>query len=263
MHRVQLAKALSQGFDDSSWTLQTKTSRSYHDLEHYNSVRLKEETCNGPRFTLFNYEKKHEDILLDLPRITNEEQIKVMISSPRWSYHDLEHYNSVRLKEETCNRPRFTLFNYEKKHEDILLDLPRITNEEQIKVMVSQLCTIEYNIQSYHDLEHYNSVRLKEETCNGPTRPIIIKPNADFSVKSNQANVVGKTFIHLDSIKTVKIGNGCENEDTIQQVLLQVNGDVDAAIDFIIADEGTEENSDENDRVTFSMDTSHGNDRMF
>lgn len=28
---------------------------------------------------------------------------------------------------------------------------------------------------SYHDWEHYNSVRLKEDTCNGPTRPIIIK----------------------------------------------------------------------------------------
>ncbi|KAI3740846.1 hypothetical protein L2E82_31320 [Cichorium intybus] len=163
--KVQLAKTLSQGFADSSWTLQTKTGR---------------------------------DILLDLPRITIEEQIKVMISSPRWSYHDLEHYNCVRLKEETCNEPK---------------------------------------------------------------RPIIIKPDADFSVKSNQANVVGKTVIHLDSIKTVKIGSGCENEDKIQQVLFQVNGNVDAAIEFIIADEGTEENSDENDRITFSMDTSHGNDR--
>lgn len=27
----------------------------------------------------------------------------------------------------------------------------------------------------YHDGEHYNSVRLKEDTCTGPARPIIIK----------------------------------------------------------------------------------------
>uniref|UniRef100_A0A7C8ZWS5 OTU domain-containing protein n=1 Tax=Opuntia streptacantha TaxID=393608 RepID=A0A7C8ZWS5_OPUST len=28
---------------------------------------------------------------------------------------------------------------------------------------------------SYHDGEHYNSVRLKEDPCDGPARPIIIK----------------------------------------------------------------------------------------
>lgn len=29
--------------------------------------------------------------------------------------------------------------------------------------------------RSYHDGEHYNSVRLKEDSCSGPARPIIIK----------------------------------------------------------------------------------------
>lgn len=121
---------------------------------------------------------------------------------------------------------------------------------------------------SYHDWEHYNSVRLKEDTCNGPTRPIIIKADADLSVKSHQANAAvakpkggsGKTDISPESIKTVKDGSGCENDEKIQQVLLQVDGDVDAAIEFIIADQGTEEYLVENDRVTFSVDTSHGND---
>ncbi|CAH1421129.1 unnamed protein product [Lactuca virosa] len=112
---------------------------------------------------------------------------------------------------------------------------------------------------SYHDLEHYNSVRLKEDTCNGPTRPIIIKADADLSVKSHshQPNAAPKTIIQAESIKTVKVGSGCDNEDKIQQVLLQVNGDVDAAIEIMIADEETEENMVENDRVDFSMDTSH------
>lgn len=166
---------------------------------------------------------------------------------------------------------------------------------------------------SYHDWEHYNSVRLKEDTCNGPTRPIIIKvfcchhsylglypslvltamlfedsnckihstvyrrvitfsylkkADADLSVKSHQVNAAvakakhssGKTDIPPESIKTVKVGSGCENEEKIQQVLLQVDGDVDAAIEFIIADQGTEEYLVDNDRVTFSVDTSHGND---
>ncbi|KAJ9562317.1 hypothetical protein OSB04_007477 [Centaurea solstitialis] len=118
---------------------------------------------------------------------------------------------------------------------------------------------------SYHDWEHYNSVRLKEDTCNGPTRPIIIKADADLSVKSHQVNATvakakgssGKTDIPPESIKTVKVGSGCENEEKIQQVLLQVDGDVDAAIEFIIADQGTEEYLVDNDRVTFSVDTSH------
>lgn len=112
---------------------------------------------------------------------------------------------------------------------------------------------------SYHDWEHYNSVRLKEDTCNGPARPIIIKADADLSVKSHQVNAaVSKTAIQAESIRTVKVGSGCEDEDKIQQVLLQVNGDVDAAMEFIIADQGTEESLVGKEEVTYSVDTSHG-----
>lgn len=121
---------------------------------------------------------------------------------------------------------------------------------------------------SYHDFEHYNSVRLKEDTCSGPARPIIIKADADLSVKSHQANAAvskdkGRSVIPPESVKTVKVGSGCDNEEIIQQVLLQVEGDVDAAIEFIIADQGTEECLVENDRVAFSVDSSHGNDWKF
>ncbi|XP_071730944.1 OVARIAN TUMOR DOMAIN-containing deubiquitinating enzyme 7-like isoform X2 [Rutidosis leptorrhynchoides] len=119
---------------------------------------------------------------------------------------------------------------------------------------------------SYHDFEHYNSVRLKDDTCNGPAMPIIIKADADLSVKPQQVNSsvsknerrFAKTVIPPESLKIVKVGSGCENEDKIQQVLLQVDGDVDAAIEFIIADKTTEECSVEYDRAIFSMDTSNG-----
>ncbi|KAL4582257.1 hypothetical protein LXL04_006801 [Taraxacum kok-saghyz] len=95
---------------------------------------------------------------------------------------------------------------------------------------------------SYHDLEHYNSVRLKDDTCDGPTRPIIIKADAELSVKSHQPNGASKTVVQADSIKTVKLG---------------INGDVDAAIEFIIADEETEQNLVESNGVDFSMEASH------
>ncbi|KAL8234128.1 hypothetical protein R6Q59_020228 [Mikania micrantha] len=119
---------------------------------------------------------------------------------------------------------------------------------------------------SYHDWEHYNSVRLKEDTCDGPAMPIIIKADADLSVKSQKPNAAvsnanggpAKAFIQSESIRTVKAGSGCENEEKIQQVLLQVNGDVDAAIEFIIAGQGTEESLVENDGVTYLVDDSHG-----
>lgn len=31
------------------------------------------------------------------------------------------------------------------------------------------------SFRSYHDGEHYNSVRLKEDACGGPARPIVIE----------------------------------------------------------------------------------------
>ncbi|KAM0039640.1 putative ubiquitinyl hydrolase 1 [Helianthus debilis subsp. tardiflorus] len=119
---------------------------------------------------------------------------------------------------------------------------------------------------SYHDWEHYNSVRLKEDPCNGPATPIIIKADVDLSVKSHQTNAAvskangksAKDVIQAESVRTVKAGSGCEDERKIQQVLLQVDGDVDAAIEFIIAGQGTEESLVENDGVTYSVDDSHG-----
>ncbi|XP_048335478.1 OVARIAN TUMOR DOMAIN-containing deubiquitinating enzyme 7 isoform X2 [Ziziphus jujuba] len=123
---------------------------------------------------------------------------------------------------------------------------------------------------SYHDGEHYNSVRLKEDSCEGPARPIIIKADADLSMTSHQAKAVvskskegtGRDIINAGSIKLVIAGTGCEDAEKVEQVLLQVDGDVDAAIEFLVAEQGTEECSvqtDAHDSPPINTDTSHGN----
>uniref|UniRef100_A0A2N9FE21 OTU domain-containing protein n=1 Tax=Fagus sylvatica TaxID=28930 RepID=A0A2N9FE21_FAGSY len=117
---------------------------------------------------------------------------------------------------------------------------------------------------SYHDDEHYNSVRLKEDTCDGPARPIIIKVDADLSATAHAAvrwskEGTGEDNIHAGSIKMVMAGSGCENAEKVKQVLGQVYGDVDAAIEFLIAEQGTEEYLVQTDSLPGQADTSYGN----
>ncbi|KAL7101407.1 hypothetical protein ACP275_08G051900 [Erythranthe tilingii] len=100
---------------------------------------------------------------------------------------------------------------------------------------------------SYHDGEHYNSVRSKEDTCSGPARPIVIKGDADLSTKSSQPKAAaskskeegGRNAVHEDSLKLVKAGSGCEDVRKIEQALQQVGGDVDAAIEVLVAEQGS------------------------
>ncbi|XP_057981614.1 OVARIAN TUMOR DOMAIN-containing deubiquitinating enzyme 7 isoform X2 [Malania oleifera] len=102
---------------------------------------------------------------------------------------------------------------------------------------------------SYHDEEHYNSVRLKEDPCNGTARPIIIKADADISAASHQSKVTarkseegaGRNIIPAGSIKLVMAGSACESAEKAEEVLLQLDGDVDAAIEFLIAAQATED----------------------
>lgn len=54
-------------------------------------------------------------------------------------------------------------------------------------------------------------------------------------------------------------GSGCENTEKVEQVLQQVAGDVDAAIEFLIAERETEEYVAENSHPC-DADTSYGND---
>ncbi|XP_057482510.1 OVARIAN TUMOR DOMAIN-containing deubiquitinating enzyme 7-like isoform X2 [Actinidia eriantha] len=101
---------------------------------------------------------------------------------------------------------------------------------------------------SYHDGEHYNSVRLKEDTSTGPARPIIIKADADLSATSHRAKVAAtkskgegvKTVILAESVKLVMAGSGSEDAKKVEQVLQEVGGDIDAAIEFLIEEQGAE-----------------------
>lgn len=121
---------------------------------------------------------------------------------------------------------------------------------------------------SYHDGEHYNSVRSHEDPCDGPARPIIIKADADFSATSHQVKAgagkskagAGKNIIHAGSVRQVMEGSGCENVEKVEQVLLQVDGDIDAAVEFMIADQGTEEYLVENNKLPLKLDTSFGDE---
>ncbi|XP_012079270.1 OVARIAN TUMOR DOMAIN-containing deubiquitinating enzyme 7 isoform X2 [Jatropha curcas] len=109
---------------------------------------------------------------------------------------------------------------------------------------------------SYHDEEHYNSVRSKEDPCDGPARPIIIKADAELSATSHKAKAAAskskvgpaKDTINTGSVKLVMAGSGCENVEKVEQVLLQVDGDVDAAIEFLGAERDAECRGDGEDR---------------
>ncbi|CAO2830924.1 unnamed protein product [Amaranthus hypochondriacus] len=107
---------------------------------------------------------------------------------------------------------------------------------------------------SYHDGEHYNSVRSKDDPCNGPARPIIIKADVDLTASSQQAKSTNghskakssNSGVHGGAIKMVMSGSGCNDVEKIEQVLLHVDGDVDAATEFLIAEREAEETVEEN-----------------
>ncbi|KAL0395816.1 UNVERIFIED_CONTAM: OVARIAN TUMOR DOMAIN-containing deubiquitinating enzyme 7 [Sesamum calycinum] len=105
----------------------------------------------------------------------------------------------------------------------------------------------------YHDGEHYNSVRSKEDTCCGPARPIVIKGDTDVSASNQPKGAVVKSkqegggyAIQEESIKMVKLGSGCEDAKKIEQVVIpkqlisfkRSGCDVDAAIEALVAEQG-------------------------
>ncbi|KAI3991134.1 hypothetical protein MKX01_022355 [Papaver californicum] len=97
---------------------------------------------------------------------------------------------------------------------------------------------------SYHNEEHYNSVRSKEDPCSGPARPVVIKADADLPATSNKGKaaatipkgVSGKN-VDKRSIQMVMSGGGCESFKRAEEVLQQVYSDVDAAIEYFIAEQ--------------------------
>ncbi|KAI3452000.1 hypothetical protein Pfo_008665 [Paulownia fortunei] len=119
---------------------------------------------------------------------------------------------------------------------------------------------------SYHDGEHYNSVRSKDDTCSGPARPVVIKKgDADLSAKSNQPKAAtrkskeegGRNVVHEESIKLVKAGSGCEDARKVEQALQQVGGDADAAIEVLVAEQGSLDQIVAEDEFSHSVKTSY------
>ncbi|KAI3862881.1 hypothetical protein MKX03_015727 [Papaver bracteatum] len=99
---------------------------------------------------------------------------------------------------------------------------------------------------SYHSEEHYNSVRSKEDPCSGPARPVVIKADADLSATSHKGKAAAATpkgfsgkNVDKRSIQMVMSESGCESFERAEEVLQQVCGDDDAAIEFFIAEQIT------------------------
>lgn len=115
---------------------------------------------------------------------------------------------------------------------------------------------------SYHDGEHYNSVRLKEDLCSGPAKPIVIKGDVNLTASSQNAKSTGaqskartsKNVIHEGALNMVMAGSGCDDAEKVGKVLLQMDDDVDAAVEFLIAEQEVEELFEENGAC-------HGSDR--
>nr|XP_025885622.1 OTU domain-containing protein 3 isoform X3 [Solanum lycopersicum] len=133
------------------------------------------------------------------------------------------------------------------------------------KQLLLLLIPIYASTDSYHDGEHYNSIRLREDSCTGPAIPIIIKADADLSAKSREVIAAAKSkgdtsrnMVQEGSVKMVMAGSGCDNKQKVEQVLRQVGGDVDAAIEFLIAEQGSEDQLDANDNISSLASTSQG-----
>ncbi|KAJ8770712.1 hypothetical protein K2173_021359 [Erythroxylum novogranatense] len=126
-------------------------------------------------------------------------------------------------------------------------------------------CGIRMIHLSYHDGEHYNSVRLREDPGDGPARPITIKADADLSATSHQAKDAtskskgrsAKDVTHAGSIKLVMAGSGCENTEKVEEILMQVDGDVEAAIEYLIAEQDADDCSAQTVSISGQTDAIH------
>lgn len=118
---------------------------------------------------------------------------------------------------------------------------------------------------SYHHGEHYNSVRLTEDPCQGPAMPVVIKTDANVASTSNNAQTKAKdpkkssnrSTYDDTSVKLVMAGTGCSDVAVAEHVLGELDGDVDAAIEYMIA-ERFAVGSDDVDRdpyIDFNVDS--------
>ncbi|KAF8033913.1 hypothetical protein BT93_C0251 [Corymbia citriodora subsp. variegata] len=117
---------------------------------------------------------------------------------------------------------------------------------------------------SYHDEEHYNNVRLKEDTGDGPARPTTIKLGGklDKFMNLTDSNLSSSSCQAKAGSNKSKSGSGKDTTDAgsikLVMTLLQMYGDVDAAIEYLIAEQGIEDFSEETIWSLCNADASHG-----
>ncbi|KAH7678676.1 Ubiquitinyl hydrolase 1 protein [Dioscorea alata] len=114
---------------------------------------------------------------------------------------------------------------------------------------------------SYHHGKHYNSVRLREDSCEGPARQIIIKVDSDILVPSHNKKVPA-CLPKAASVKMVMSGTGCENFAKAEEVLQEFGGDVDAAIEFLIAEQETKDCENDDNDIPSENNISNGADQI-
>ncbi|KAH9298420.1 hypothetical protein KI387_030102, partial [Taxus chinensis] len=97
---------------------------------------------------------------------------------------------------------------------------------------------------SYHDGEHYNSVRLKKDDGHGPAKLIVIEeddhhlPSCYVKEKHKNSSTPYENSVYdQESMKLILAGTGCIDVARAYDVLQQVHGDADTAIEFLIAEQ--------------------------
>lgn len=98
---------------------------------------------------------------------------------------------------------------------------------------------------SYHDGEHYNSVRRQDDSGLGPAVPFTIEGDATPATQpppvKGLARQRSKEF-EAESVRRAMSCSGCTSETRAREVLRDCRGDVDVAIEYLIA-EGNADNS--------------------
>eukprot|EP00897_Mesotaenium_endlicherianum_P007007 jgi/Mesen1/6334/ME000328S05624 len=102
--------------------------------------------------------------------------------------------------------------------------------------------------RSYHDGEHYNSVRRVDDDEPAPAKPILIEADAKLAgAPAAAAAGAGAPGTGGDAraLQAVRIGTGCVDVAKIQTVLEEMRGDTDAAIEYLIAADASEDENAE------------------
>ncbi|KAL3646308.1 hypothetical protein CASFOL_011488 [Castilleja foliolosa] len=118
---------------------------------------------------------------------------------------------------------------------------------------------------SYHDGEHYNSVRSKDDTCSGPARLIVIQGDAVLSANTDQPKAASKmskmegakNVEHEGTTSLVKEESGCDDGRKVEQALQQVSVDVDAAVEVLVAEQRLSDQTVAGDEFSESMKFSY------